>query len=136
MFAACKGKLFFGEQTDDYKKDTTEEFDVTVGARFTNHCNKIRKIPKPLKRVSQPQGIQKSSLPSRSASRHGNGLTSMQSCAKNAILFSQIQMQDAECLAMKLTNELKSMKDIMAAMLRSELCVTTPLRYKVNEVFT
>ncbi|KAI9088678.1 hypothetical protein K1719_029792 [Acacia pycnantha] len=132
-YTTCKGKLFFGEQTDDEKKDTAEELDVIEGARFTKHCNKIRKIPKPVKRVSLPQGVQKSSFPSRSASRLSTGLTSMQSCARSAILFSQRQMHDAECLAMKLTNELKSMKDIMATMLRSELCLTTPLRYKVNE---
>ncbi|XP_028758147.1 uncharacterized protein LOC114717220 [Neltuma alba] len=132
-YTTCKGKLFFGEQTDDEKKDTTEELDEIVGARFTKHCNKIRKIPKPLKRVTRPQAVQKSSLPSRSANSLSTGLTSMQSCAKNAISFSKRQMQDVECLAMKLANELKSMKDIMGAMLRSELCLTTPLRYKVNE---
>ncbi|XP_054823755.1 uncharacterized protein LOC129321853 isoform X2 [Prosopis cineraria] len=135
-YTTCKGKLFFGEQTDDEKKDTIEELNEIVGARFTKHCNKIRKIPKPLKRVSHPQGVQKSSLPSRSAYRVSTGPSSLQSCAKNAISFSKRQMHDAECLAMKLTNELKSMKDIMTAMLRSELCLTTPLRYKVNEART
>lgn len=134
LIAACRGKLYFGEQTADEKKGTAEGLDETIRARTTKRCNKISMIPKPLKRVSQPQGIQKSSHPSRSTARLGAGHTSMQSCAKSAIAFSRRQMHDAECLAMKLTNELKSMKDIMGDMLRSELCLTTSLRYKVNEV--
>ncbi|KAF7827737.1 uncharacterized protein G2W53_018901 [Senna tora] len=134
MIAECRGKLNFDEQTEDEKKGSTEGITEITRAQFTKRCNKISMIPKPFKRVSPPQGVQKSSNPSRSAARLGSGHTSMQSCAKRAISFSKRQMQDAEFLAMKLTNELKSMKDIMDDMLRSELCLTTSLRYKVNEV--
>lgn len=134
MIAECKGKLNFGEQTDKEKQGNTEGVNKITEAPFTKRCNKIRMIPGPVKRVSHPQGVQKSSLPLRSAARLSTGQISMKSCAKSAISFSKQQMYDAECLTMKLTNELKSMKDIMADMMRSELCLTTSLRYKLNEV--
>ncbi|QCE04352.1 hypothetical protein DEO72_LG8g2388 [Vigna unguiculata] len=123
-----KGRqIYFSEQTDNR---TAEGCDDITGARFTDIPNKISVIPR-TKRVSHPKGISKIPHSSRQATRLG--CSSVQSCSKSAIAFTQQQMHDAECLAMKLTKELKSMKDIVDDMLRSEFCLNTSLRHKVNE---
>ncbi|KAJ1381045.1 hypothetical protein SESBI_45486 [Sesbania bispinosa] len=121
----CKGKLNFTEQTD--KNGAAEGPNDIMGAGFTDNPNKTNVIPKTSKRVS------KTPHSSRTATRVG--CSSVQSCSKNAIAFSKQQLYDIECLAMKLTKELKSMKDIVDDMLRSEFCLNTSLRYKVNEVY-
>ncbi|KAK7390478.1 hypothetical protein VNO78_25784 [Psophocarpus tetragonolobus] len=125
----CKGKLYFSEPTDKMNV-TTEGLDVIRGARFADVPSKISVIPR-TKRVSNPKGISKNPHSSRQASRLG--CNTVQSCSKSAIAFTQQQMHDVECLATKLTKELKSMKDIMDEMLRSEFCLNTSLRHKVNE---
>ncbi|TKY63349.1 hypothetical protein E2542_SST13220 [Spatholobus suberectus] len=126
----CKGKLYFSEQTDKMN-GPAEGLDDITGARFSDIPNKIRVIPRTSKRVSHPKGISKIPHSSRQATRLG--CSSVQSCSKSAIAFTQQQMNDVECLAMKLTKELKSMKDIVDDMLRSEFCLNTSLRHKVNE---
>ncbi|KAL2667650.1 hypothetical protein AAZV13_01G080900 [Glycine max] len=125
----CKEKLYFSEKTDKMNS-TAEGLDDITGARLTDIFNKISVIPRS-KRVSQPRGISKNAHSSRQATRIG--CNSVQSCSKSAIAFTQQQMHDAECLAMRLTKELKSMKDIVDDMLRSEFCLNTSLRHKVNE---
>ncbi|CAJ1949353.1 unnamed protein product [Sphenostylis stenocarpa] len=129
MIAGFKGKTYFSEQTDKMN-GTAEGCDDITGARFTDIPNKISIISR-TKRVSHPKGISKIPHSSRQATRLG--CSSVQSCSKSAIAFTQQQMHDAECLAMKLTKELKSMKDIVDDMLRSEFCLNTSLRHKVNE---
>ncbi|KAG5071404.1 hypothetical protein AAZX31_03G060600 [Glycine max] len=125
----CKGKLYFSEKTDKMN-GTDEGFDDITGTRPNDIPNKISVIPRN-KRVSHPRGISKVPHSSRHATRIG--CNSVQSCSKSAIAFTQQQMHDAECLAMRLTKELKSMKDIVDDMLRSEFCLNTSLRHKVNE---
>ncbi|KAK7350075.1 hypothetical protein VNO77_08166 [Canavalia gladiata] len=125
----CRGKLRFIEQTDK-KNGKAEGLDDTMKAQFTDNPNKVSVIPRTFKRVSHHKGISKIHS-SRPATRLG--CNSVQSCSKSAIAFTQQQMHDVECLAMKLTKELKSMKDIVDDMLRSEFCLNTSLRHKVNE---
>ncbi|QHO24544.1 hypothetical protein S245_040677 [Arachis hypogaea] len=127
MHSSCKGKLQYGEQTN--KSDADEGLNDNMRPGFTDSPDKIIITPKTSKRGSQPKGIFKS--PSRPANRIG--FNSVQSCSKSAIAFSQQQMHNVECLTMKLTKELKSMKEIVDDMLRSEFCLNTSLRYKVNE---
>ena len=127
MVVECRGKLYYGEHTD---KNGAEGLNDIMRPGFTDNPNKVSITPKTFKRGSHPKGIFKSA--SRPANRLG--CNSVQSCSKSAIAFSKQQMHDVECLTMKLTRELKSMKDIVDDMLRSEFCLNTSLRYKVNEV--
>ncbi|KAK2432823.1 hypothetical protein QL285_018166 [Trifolium repens] len=125
-----KGALQFTEQTD--KNGDTEGLNDITKTQVISSPKKIRVIPpKPLKSSSNVKGVSKSRNSSRSATHVG--CNTLQNCSKSAIAFSKQQMQDAECLAMKLTKELKSMKEIVDDMLRSEFCLNTSLRYKVNE---
>lgn len=132
MIAECKGKLNFSQQADKMNCTAEEGLDDVTGAQFTDIPKKITVIPRSSKRVSPRKGISKIPHSSRQASRPG--CNTVQSCSESAIAFTQQQMHDVECLAMKLTKELKSMKDIVDDMLRSEFCLNTPLRHKVNEV--
>lgn len=125
----CRGKLNFGEQTDKKNGVTIGLDDMKAG--FNDNSNKISVIPETFKRVSRPKGMSKIPHSSRTAAHLQ--CNSVQSCSKSAIAFSKQQMRDAECLAVKLTKQLKSMKDIVDDMLRSEFCLNTSLRYKVNE---
>ncbi|CAJ2655853.1 unnamed protein product [Trifolium pratense] len=125
-----KGALQFTEQTDE-NSDAEGLNDITR-PQVINSPKKIRVIPpKPSKSSSNLKGVSKIRSSSRSATHMG--CSTLQNCSKSAIAFSKQQMNDAECLAMKLTKELKSMKDIVDDMLRSEFCLNTSLRYKVNE---
>ncbi|KAJ4966858.1 hypothetical protein NE237_018707 [Protea cynaroides] len=54
--------------------------------------------------------------------------------AESAIAFSQHQMHDIECLAMKLVKELKFIKDIVEDKMHSEVCPSTSSKYTVDEM--
>ncbi|KAE9618109.1 hypothetical protein Lal_00041893 [Lupinus albus] len=108
----CRGKLDFGEQTD--KNGTAEGLDETT---------KARSIDNPKEMVFSTKTF-----------RLRKEFRSLRSCPiSTSIAFSKRQMRDAEILTMRLTKELKSLKDIVEDMLRSEFCLNTSLRYKVNE---
>ncbi|KAL0432427.1 UNVERIFIED_CONTAM: hypothetical protein Slati_2577000 [Sesamum latifolium] len=62
------------------------------------------------------------------------GCTSIQGCSESAIAFSQRQMQDMESLAVKLMNELKSVKDIVEQKLLFEAYRSASLRSDADEV--
>ncbi|XP_058729175.1 uncharacterized protein LOC131601389 isoform X2 [Vicia villosa] len=125
----CKGVLQFTEQTDK-NGDAKGLNDITRTA-VTNNPNKTGVTPKTSKSGISLKAVPKIRNSSRSATHLG--CSTLQNCSKSAISFSKQQMHDAESLAMKLTKELKSMKDIVDDMLRSEFCLNTSLRYKVNE---
>ncbi|KAK7286845.1 hypothetical protein RJT34_22144 [Clitoria ternatea] len=128
----CKGKLNFAEHIDKNIGTTAGGPDGITRTRSTNNNpTKISVIPRTFKRVSHPRGVSKIPHSYRAATRLG--CSSVQSCSKNAIAFTQQQMHDTECITMKLTKELNSLKDIMNDMLRSEFCLNTSLRHKVNE---
>lgn len=86
------------------------------------------------KRGFPPKAVHKASYLSYAVPRFSTGCTSIQSCTQSAIEFSQQQMKDFECLAMKLTTELQSMKDILEERLLPEACPASSLKYKADRV--
>ncbi|OIW07505.1 hypothetical protein TanjilG_14451 [Lupinus angustifolius] len=107
-----RGKLEFGEQSD--KNGTAEGLDEPTKARSAKNRNEMTFSTKMFRLRKEFQSIR--------------------DCPNStSIAFSKRQMRDAEILTTKLTKELKSMTDIVEDMLRSEFCLNTPLRYKVNE---
>lgn len=122
--------LYFTEQT--IKNGATEGFNDIMGAGFTDNPNKTSSGSKTFKGVSHPKGA--SRIPHSSRPRTRLGCSSGQRYSKSAIIFSEQQMRDTESIAEKLTIELKSIKDILDVVLRSEFCRNKSLRYKVNEV--
>ncbi|CAL0304468.1 unnamed protein product [Lupinus luteus] len=131
-FLKCREKLYIGEHSGK-KKGTASGPDETRRARFVDNPKKVSNSTKTFKGGFHPKGILK--FPHRSRSeRDSIGCSSLQSCPySTSISFSKRQMHDFETLTMKLTKELKSMKVIVDDMLRSEFCLNTSLRYKVNE---
>ncbi|GAU50764.1 hypothetical protein TSUD_290760 [Trifolium subterraneum] len=126
----CKGALQFTEQTN--KNGDAEGLNDITRTQATNSPNKTRVTsPKPSKSSSNLKGISKFGSSARTATYAE--CSTLQNCSKSAIAFSKQQMQDAQRLAMKLINELKSMKDIVDEMLQSEFCLNTSLSDKVNE---
>ncbi|KAK7256808.1 hypothetical protein RIF29_30309 [Crotalaria pallida] len=124
-FLKCKEKLYFGEQTDK-KNGIVEGLNETTRAVSTSS--------KTFKSGFQPNGILKIPCPSRPAPRLSTECSSVHSSSNStAIAFSKRQMHQVESLTTRLTKELKAMKDIVDDMLRSEFCLNTSLRYKVNE---
>ncbi|PON60302.1 hypothetical protein TorRG33x02_285240 [Trema orientale] len=126
-------KLCFGQQTGKKTKTTTAERSGQI-ARVKFSANHKQNKTKDEKRLDQPEGGDKDPHLSQAAPRFSTGCTSIETCSQNAIAFSQRQMQDIECLATKLTNELKTMKEIAEDRLFSETCPATSLQYKANEV--
>lgn len=86
------------------------------------------------KRRDQPEGVPKDTNLSHPVPRFSTGCNSIEICSESAIAFSQRQMQDIECLATKLTNELKTMKEIAEDRLYSQASPATSLKFKANEV--
>ncbi|KAG7029375.1 hypothetical protein SDJN02_07713, partial [Cucurbita argyrosperma subsp. argyrosperma] len=62
--------------------------------------------------------------------------TAVQNCSDSAIAFTQRQMQDIECLALKLTNQLTSMKAIVDDRLHVEGNQATSFKFNTDEVRT
>lgn len=105
-----------------------------TGIRFCeNQKQKIVKS-KNEKRRDQPEGVPKDTNLSHPVPRFSTGCNSIEICSESAIAFSQRQMQDIECLATKLTNELKTMKEIAEDRLYSQASPATSLKFKANEV--
>ncbi|CAL0302672.1 unnamed protein product [Lupinus luteus] len=108
----CRGKLDFGEQTD--KNGTAEGFDETTKARSVDNPKETKFSTKAFRLRREFKSLQSSPN-------------------STSIAFVKRQMRDGEMLTTRLTKELKSLRDIVEDMLRSEFCLNTPLRYKVNE---
>ncbi|XP_031109996.1 uncharacterized protein LOC116014119 isoform X3 [Ipomoea triloba] len=71
---------------------------------------------------------------SRSLPHLSTGCTSIDSCSESAIAFSQRQMHDFESLAMKLMDELKSMKEMVEEKLLFEAYRNAYLKNEADEV--
>lgn len=90
--------------------------------------------------IFHEQNIRKSkkrSLHSTSNTKVPHGRTrstAVQSCSDNAIAFTQRQMQDIESIALKLTNQLKSMKAIVEDRLHVEGNKATGFKFNTDEV--
>ncbi|XP_057458954.1 uncharacterized protein LOC130749592 [Lotus japonicus] len=124
-----RSRLYFLAQS--IKNGAAKGPNDIMGAGFTDNPNKISARAKTFQGVSHSKGTSRIPHSSRPATRRD--CSSEQSFPNNAITFTKRQMQDTECIALKLTKELKSMKDILDDMLRSQFCLNTSLRHKVNE---
>lgn len=133
--AGPRKKLCFGQQTGKKIKITaTERSGQIARVRFSANHKQNPVKPKNEKRLAQTEGDHKDPHVSNAAPRFSTGCTSVETCSQSAIAFSQRQMQDIECLATKLTNELKTMKEIAEDRFLYESCPATSLKYKANEV--
>lgn len=103
------------------------------GAECNINPQKMTRKPKNYKRGFHPSGVPKVPYLSCAAPRFSTGCTSIQSCSQSAIEFSQQQMKDFECLATKLTKELKTMKDIVEERLIPQACPASSLKYNVDK---
>ncbi|XP_042506687.1 uncharacterized protein LOC122083076 [Macadamia integrifolia] len=129
----CRERLRFGEQSKNRvssARPDPEGVEVKV--------NLQRIILKPKNEKSKPnflvpKGILKSPNVSCAIPRAATENTYMHRHAESAIAFSQRQMRDIECLAMKLVKELKSIKDIVEDKLHSEVYTATSSKYTVDE---
>ncbi|KAL0369069.1 UNVERIFIED_CONTAM: hypothetical protein Scaly_1125800 [Sesamum calycinum] len=135
----CKGKLF-DKQTEKKSSPVRPEFHRArltikhggqgqVGQRkiIISSRDIIKKSKNAKLNLEGPRFSR--TLPNLSA-----GCTSIQGCSESAIAFSQRQMQDMESLAVKLMNELKSMKDIVEQKLLFEAYRSASLRSDADEV--
>ncbi|XP_011074527.1 uncharacterized protein LOC105159233 isoform X1 [Sesamum indicum] len=135
----CKGQLF-DRQTEKKSSLVRPEFHRTrltikhggqgqVGQRkvIISSRDIIKKSKNAKVDLESPRFSR--TLPNLSA-----GCTSIQGCSESAIAFSQRQMQDMESLAVKLMNELKSMKDIVEQKLLFEAYRSASLRSDADEV--
>ncbi|XVE56021.1 hypothetical protein DITRI_Ditri03aG0203700 [Diplodiscus trichospermus] len=129
----CRGKLYFGKQTNHriLKAQGLNQFRID-GATIKPQPIMIKE--KQDKKWSPPKGILKVTHPSRSVPHVSPACTTVQHCSQSAITFSQRQMLDIETLATRLTRELKSMKDIMKGKLQWEASAATAAKENAEEV--
>ena len=145
LFPECKIKLRFAKRTEGRTSSAEPDFvgdevDIGPGGPEQSSRNEVTVISKQSIRRrkndmkgSHPKGILKVPQLSRGLPHLSNTCTSSQSYSQSAIAFSQRQMHDIECLAAKLTRELKSMKDIVEETMHSEVCPSSS-RYGTDEV--
>lgn len=148
----CKEKLTFAGH-EDSERSCLADASTTKDSEGSPRPNQAKvfigpkQIAKRLKigkRSSPPKGnLGKRSSPlkgnlegprlSRSLPQLSTG-TSIKRCSESAIAFSQRQMHDIESLALKLMNELKSMKDMVEDKLLFEAYRTSSLKNDADEV--
>ena len=126
----CRGKLDFEKN----KIGRVEGPDLIRGAEHGINPQQITRKRKNDKRGTPPKIVHKVPNLSGAVPRFSTGCTSIQSCSQSAIEFSQQQMNDFECLAVKLTKELKSMKEILEERLLPEACPASSFKYNVDRV--
>lgn len=149
----CKEKLSFAEH-EDSKRSPLADASTTKESEGSPQLNKAKVFIRPNqitrrlkieKRSSPPKGnLEKRSCPpkgnlegprlSRSLPQLSTGCTSIKRCSESAIAFSQRQMHDIESLALKLMNEMKSMKDMVEEKLLFEAYRTSSLKNDADEV--
>lgn len=132
-----KKKLCFAKETESKNKiHRNEGLDQVRRIRYSIKPKHIvMNKTKDEKRDSCPKGIPKVPKLSPAVPHTSTECTSIQRCSQNAIAFSERQMQDIECLATKLRNELKTMKEIAEERLWSEEAYpTTSLKYDASKV--
>ncbi|XP_011083702.1 uncharacterized protein LOC105166158 [Sesamum indicum] len=135
----CKRKLF-GKQTG--KKASPVRSDIQSDKVNVNHHRQSGQVSQ--QKVISPRHIMKKSHIakgnlegprfSRTLPNLSTGCTSIQGCSESAIAFSQRQMHDMESLAVKLIDELKSMKDIVEQKLLFEAYRNVSLKNNADEV--
>ncbi|KAL3640837.1 hypothetical protein CASFOL_015805 [Castilleja foliolosa] len=135
----CKEKLF-EEQTT--KKDSSlgsaVQYDkATVNHRRPDKVRQRKAIISPRNNINKsqiPKGNLESPRYSRTMPNLSTECASIQSCSESAVAFSKQQMHDMESLAVKLMNELKSMKDIVEQKLLFEAYRNVSLKNDADEV--
>lgn len=142
MFAVdyeCKEKLFenqIGKKCSSLRSGVQYE-KKTVNHRLPGQVSQRKFFSSP-KHISKRSQIAKSNLEgprfSRTLPNLSTGCTSVQGCSENAVAFSQRQMHDMESIALKLMNELKSMKDIVEQKLLFEAYRNASFKNDADEV--
>ncbi|XP_031109981.1 uncharacterized protein LOC116014119 isoform X1 [Ipomoea triloba] len=131
----CKEKLLVGTGVVSCGKDENSELSPPV--RQPKVIIKRKDIAKRLKIIqkgSPNKGNSDTPQFSRSLPHLSTGCTSIDSCSESAIAFSQRQMHDFESLAMKLMDELKSMKEMVEEKLLFEAYRNAYLKNEADEV--
>lgn len=111
----CKGKLRFGKQIDV-------------------KTSSIRSNMQTTKRPKTSKGILNGTQLSRALPLVNSGCISVHKCSESAIKFSKRQMQDIEGLMMMLTQELKSMKNIVEETLNTDSFPDNSLNFNGDDV--
>ncbi|KAK0576358.1 hypothetical protein LWI29_016035 [Acer saccharum] len=129
----CRGKLWFGKQTEDTVVKAEGCYKIRR-AGVTINMKQVPCKPKYDKKGSHSKGILKGSHLSSAVPSLSTRCTSSGSLSQSAIAFSQRQMQDIESLATKLTGELSSMKDIVNELLHSQAFPATAPNHDMDKV--
>lgn len=136
----CKGLLCFEKQTEN--KASSVEADIQHRKMTENHGGHVQVSQRKVitnqrqifKKSQKYKGNLEDSRFSHAPPNLSTACTSTKSCSASAIAFSQQQMHDTESLAVKLLNELKSMKDIVEEKLLFEAYRKNSLKNDVDEV--
>ncbi|TXG52254.1 hypothetical protein EZV62_021423 [Acer yangbiense] len=129
----CRGKLWFGKQTENTVVKAEGCYKIRR-AGVTINMKQVPCKPKYDKKGSHSKGILKGSHLSSAVPSLSTRCTSSGSLSQSAIAFSQRQMQDIESLATKLTGELSSMKDIVNELLHSQAFPATAPNHDMDKV--
>ncbi|KAG6674928.1 hypothetical protein I3842_15G072600 [Carya illinoinensis] len=124
----CRGEFYLGKN----KFSSFEGSNQIREDEFSIKPRQIIRKQRSSKKGFPPKAVHKAPYLSYTVPRFSTGCTSIQSCTQSAIEFSQQQMKDFECLAMKLTKELQSMKDTLEERLLPEDCPASSLKFKVD----
>lgn len=135
----CEEKLFeneTGKKSSSLRSEVQDD-EKTVNHRLPGQVSQRKFVISP-RRISKRSQIAKGNLEgprfSRALPNLSTGCTSVQGCSESAVAFSQRQMQDMESVALKLMNELKSMKDIVEQKLLFEAYRNASLKNDADEV--
>lgn len=135
----CKGKLI---ENQIRKKPSSLRSEVqydkkTVNHRLPGQVSQQKVIISPRRIIKRSQ-IAKANLEgprfTRTLPKLSTGCTSVEGCSESAVAFSQRQMHDMESIALKLMNELKTMKDIVEQKLLFEAYRNVSLKSDADEV--
>ncbi|KAL5845071.1 hypothetical protein ACOSQ4_011029 [Xanthoceras sorbifolium] len=131
--SGCRGKLWFGNQTENTVVKAEGCYKMRR-AGVSNNMKQVPSKPKYDKKGSHSKGILKGPHLSSAVPSLSTRCTSSGSLSQSAIAFSQWQMQDIESLATKLTGELSSMKDIVNELLHVQAFPATSLKHNMDKV--
>lgn len=142
-FPECKGKFWLENQDENVHSGRSDiehsKIAESIGEPVVRSQRKVFINPRQILKKSQnckaslPKGNLEGPRFSRTLPNFSTGC-STKGCSESAIAFSQRQMHDIESLAMKLMNELKSMKDIVEEKLLFEAYRNTALKNDAEEV--
>lgn len=135
----CKGKLFENQtrKKPSHLRSEVQYDKKTINHRLPGQVSQQKVVISP-RRVIKRSQIAKGNLEgprfSRTLPNLSTGCTSVKGCSESAVAFSQRQLHDMESIAVKLMNELKSMKDIVEQKLLFEAYRNVSLKNDADEV--